>query len=111
MELHNILFGRNPEDLRGIQLVINAADLSKCFHDMQRWVERCIREESSPEYYTRHELAELLHVTLTTIDKYAASGKLPKPIKQGRRTLFEKAATNFYIRNDTPPRPRCRQLS
>lgn len=110
MELHNLLYGRNPQELRNIQLVICAEDLSKCFHDMQRWIERCIREESQPEYYTRHELAELLHVTLATVDKYAASGKLPKPIKQGRRTLFDKAATNFYIKNNTPPKPRYKQF-
>jgi excisionase family DNA binding protein len=100
MDLHNILYSADPSELKNVQLVVNAADLRQCFDEQEKWIRSVIKEASEPEYYTREELSQLLHISLPTIDRRVESGKLPKPIKHGRRVLFDKSSVNCYIKEN-----------
>lgn len=44
-----------------------------------------------PQYYTREEVAELLHVSQTTLNKWRRAGVLV-PVKLGGRTLYPATA-------------------
>lgn len=46
---------------------------------------------AQPQYYTREEIAELLHVSQTTLSKWRKAGTLI-PIKVGGRTLYPATA-------------------
>jgi excisionase family DNA binding protein len=41
----------------------------------------------SQDYYTTRDLAELLHLTQTTVRHLAEQGLLPRPIRLGRNVL------------------------
>ena len=97
MDLHAILYSNDPHELQHVQLVINAAELRQCFLDQEKWIKETIREATEPQYYTREELANRLHVSLPTIDRNIENGKLPKPVRHGRRVLFNKADVNYHI--------------
>lgn len=100
MDLHAILHTNDPRELQHVQLVVNAAELRQCFLDQEKWIRETIREATEPEYYTRDELSRLLHISLPTLDRRVERGELPKPVKHGRRVLYEKSAVNYYIKND-----------
>ncbi len=50
-------------------------------------------QESKPEYYTRKQLAETLHLSLGTLDQYVKCG-LIKSYKIGHRVLFKTEEVN-----------------
>lgn len=50
-----------------------------------------------PQYLTKAELATLLRVTTRTIENYARSGTLPKPLHVGRKALWARQETLSHI--------------
>lgn len=59
---------------------------------------RQMEEEKEPRYYSRKEVAELLHVSLPTLHAMIKGGAVV-PKKIGRRTLFEAKSVDEAIRN------------
>lgn len=88
MDLHNIL---NSPDAPNIQLVVNAADLKKCFEDFTNWGMERIKERDEPTNYSRKELKYILHVSDSTLNKYREKGIIPEPITINGRVLYNKA--------------------
>lgn len=56
-----------------------------------------LEAEKEPRYYSRKEVAELLHVTLPTLHAMI-NAKVLQPIKVGGRVLFEAQAVDEAIR-------------
>lgn len=96
MDLHNILYSPNAAN---IQVVINADELRKCFEKMELNIMQRIREHDEPQYYTREQLAQLLHVSAPTIYKYRRKGLLPEPVTIDGRVLYDKAQVRRSIKN------------
>jgi len=96
MDLHSLLYS-DSQNLSQVQLVVNAEDLRKCFDAQERWIRSVISDATNPEYYTRSEVSKLLHITLPTVDRWVETGKLPKPSKNGRRVLFNKASVQYVL--------------
>ena len=94
MDLHNILYSPNAAN---IQVVINAADLRKCFENLEQSIMQRIQEHDEPQFYTREQLAEVLHVTAPTIYKWRNKGLLPQPVTMNGRVLYEKAKVRQSI--------------
>lgn len=59
---------------------------------------RQLAEEEKPRYYTRQEVADLLHVSLPTVHSMMNEGVL-KPEKVGRRVLFAAQAVDDGLRD------------
>ena len=59
-----------------------------------------IKEQDEPEYYTREELADVLHVSLVTLGRWRESGLLPEPVKMDGRVLYDKAKVRDMIENN-----------
>lgn len=59
-----------------------------------------------PVYFTRHMLADYLGVSLRSVDRWVAQGRLPKPRKVGSgqrgRVLFVREEVDDRLR-DLPP--------
>ena len=66
-----------------------------------------IKERDEPEYYTREDLAALLHVSLPTIYEYRKKGVIPDPVKVGDRVLFDKAKVHEAISSGRVRLKRC----
>lgn len=96
MDLNAIIYGDNAAK---IQLVVNAKDLRDLLDGAMAFAEKKIKERDEPDYYTREELAKLLHVSLPTIYEYRKKGMIPEPVKIGDRVLFDKAKVHEAISN------------
>jgi len=49
-------------------------------------------------YIRRYRLAELLGTSLSTLDRWVRSGKMPKPIKLGEKsTAFDAVEVNRWL--------------
>ena len=59
-----------------------------------------LEEEKEPRYYSRKEVADLLHVTLPTLHAMV-NAKALNPIKVGGRVLFNAQAVDEAIKNQT----------
>lgn len=59
---------------------------------------RQLQEEAKPRYYTRKQVADLLHVSLPTVHSMMNEGVL-KPEKVGRRVLFAAQAVDDGLRD------------
>lgn len=94
MDLHSIIYSQNAAN---IQVVINAAELRKCFEDLARFIMQRIQEHDEPQFYTREQLADMLHVSVPTIYNYRKKGLLPKPVTIEGRVLYDKAQVRQYI--------------
>lgn len=94
MDLNAII---RSENAGNIQLVVNAKDLRDLLDGAMAFAMKEIMERDEPEYYTREELAALLHVSQPTIYEYRKRGKLPEPVKIGDRVLFDKAKVHEAI--------------
>lgn len=94
MDLHNILYSPNAAN---IQVVINAEELRKCFDDLARFIMQRIQEHDEPQFYTREQLADMLHVSVPTIYNYRKKGLLPEPVTIEGRVLYEKAQVRKCI--------------
>ena len=51
--------------------------------------------------YTKNEIAEMLHVTVMTINNYIKAGKLEAVKLCNRRVLIPESALNAFLRNNT----------
>lgn len=94
MNLNDLIHSPNASQ---IQVVISAEDLRKCFEDFTAWGMQRIKEQDSPEYYSRDELAGLLHVTAPTIIAWRKKGLLPEPVTIEGRVLYDKAKVREAI--------------
>lgn len=94
MDLHNILYSPNAAN---IQVVINAEELRKCFEKMELNIMQRIREHDEPQFYTREQLADMLHVSVPTIYNYRKKGLLPEPVTIEGRVLYDKAQVRQCI--------------
>lgn len=54
-------------------------------------------ESTAPQYYTREQAGELLHVSQTTLTKWRQAGTLI-PVKIGGRTLYPSEAITKALR-------------
>lgn len=104
MDLNAII---RSEDAANIQLVVNAKDLRDLLDGAIAFATKKIKERDEPEYYTREELAALLHVSLPTIYEYRKKGVIPDPVKVGDRVLFDKAKVHEAISSGRVRLKRC----
>ena len=94
MSLNDIIHSPNAAN---IQVVVNAEDLRKCFESFIAWGMQRIEERDEPKYYSREELAELLHVSQPTLLNYRKKGILPEPVTIEGRVLYDKAKVREAI--------------
>ena len=95
MDLNAII---RSENAANIQLVVNAKDLRDLLDGAMAFAIKTIKERDEPEYYTREELEQLLHVTSPTLIEYRRKGKIPEPIKVANgRVLYNKTEIHKAI--------------
>lgn len=94
MDLNSII---RSDGAANIQLVVNAKDLRDLLDGAMAFAMKKIKERDEPEYYTREELAKVLHVSLPTIYEYRKKGVIPEPVKIGDRVLYDKAKVHEAI--------------
>ena len=94
MDLNAIM--HSPE-ASNIQLVVSAKDLKDCFESWMKFAIQTIKDRDEPEYYTRDELKELLHVTDPTLLQYRKKGFIPEPVIIEGRVLYDKAEVRKAI--------------
>lgn len=95
MDLNAIIRSDNADK---IQLVVNAKDLRDLLDGAMKFAMQTIKERDEPEYYTREEICELLHVSKPTLHNYRKKGLVPEPIKvDGGRVLFNKVDVHQAI--------------
>lgn len=94
VDLNSILHSENAAN---IQLVINAQDLRECFESWMQFALQQQKEREEDPYYTREQLAKMLHVSAPTLISYRKKGLIPKPIILDGRTLYRKAEVNEAI--------------
>ena len=94
MDLNSIIRGENAAN---IQLVINAKDLRDLLDSAMAFAIKTIKERDEPTYYTREELADILHVSQPTLLDYRKKGLIPEPVKVGDRVLFDKVKVREAI--------------
>ena len=88
MDLNTIIRSDNAAN---IQLVVTAKDLRDLLDGAMKFAMQTIKERDEPTYYTREELAAVLHVSQPTLLEYRKKGWLPEPVKIGGRVLYDKA--------------------
>lgn len=98
MDLQMLIQSDNAQN---IQVVINAADLKKCFDDLRKWCIDFIKEETDPQYLTRKEIEKRLHISTVTVYSWVKKGWLPEPVKINGRVLWEKSKVRDYINSNT----------
>jgi len=96
MDLNSII---RSEGAESIQLVVSAKDLRDLLDGAMAFAMKRIKERDEPTYYTREELADLLHVSQPTLLDYRKKGLIPEPIKVGDRVLFDKVKVREAIEN------------
>ncbi len=91
--LQSIFIAGSPNAL----IVMSAKDLSDFADSLIRRTQKIVEEQCNPQYYDVEELAELLHVTKTTVYNLAHDGRL-RPLKVGRKTVFNRAHVQDAIK-------------
>lgn len=94
MDLNSII---RSENAASIQLVVNAKDLRDLIDTAMEFASKKIKERDEPEYYSREELAMLLHVSQPTLLNYRKKGILPEPVTIEGRVLYDKAKVRESI--------------
>lgn len=94
MDLTSII---RSDTAANIQLVVNAKDLRDFADKLIAYATKTIKERDEPDYYTREQLADKLHVSLVTLNRWKNAGKLPEPITIEGRVLYDKAAVRDTI--------------
>lgn len=89
MDLNALIYSENAAN---IQVVVNAKDLRDFADRLVDFATRKIKERDEPDYYTRDELLEKLHVSDPTLRSYREKGLIPEPVTIGGRVLYDKAA-------------------
>ena len=82
------------ENAANIQVVVSAKDLRDFADRLMAFATQKIKERDEPDYYTREELLEKLHVSDPTLRNYREKGLIPAPVTIGGRVLYDKAAIN-----------------
>ena len=88
MDLNTLIHSENAGN---IQLVVNAKDLRDLLDGAIAFAMQRIKEQDEPTYYTRNELAAVLHVSQPTLLEYRKKGIIPEPVKINGRVLYDKA--------------------
>lgn len=94
MDLNSII---RSEGAESIQLVVSAKDLRDLLDGAMAFAIKTIKERDEPTYYTREELAGILHVSQPTLLEYRKKGLIPEPVKVGDRVLFDKVKVREAI--------------
>lgn len=94
MDLNSII---RSEGAESIQLVVSAKDLRDLLDGAMAFAIKTIKERDEPTYYTREQLADILHVSQPTLLEYRKKGLIPEPVKVGDRVLFDKAKVREAI--------------
>ena len=89
MDLNALIYSENAAN---IQVVVNAKDLRDFADRLVAFATQKIKERDEPDYYTRDELLEKLHVSDPTLRSYREKGLIPEPVTIGGRVLYDKAA-------------------
>ena len=89
MDLNALIYSENAAN---IQVVVNAKDLRDFADRLMAFATQKIKERDEPDYYTRDELLEKLHVSDPTLRSYREKGLIPEPVTIGGRVLYDKAA-------------------
>lgn len=89
MDLNSLIYSENAAN---IQVVVNAKDLRDFADRLVAFATQKIKERDEPDYYTRDELLEKLHVSDPTLRSYREKGLIPEPVTIGGRVLYDKAA-------------------
>lgn len=87
MDLKSIV---NSPQAANTLLVVSAEDLRNLLDDAMKFAIRTIKERDEPDFYTRDELADKLHITLVTLGRWREKGYLPEPLTVDGRVLFDK---------------------
>ena len=96
MDLNALIYSENAAN---IQVVVNAKDLRDFADRLMAFATQKIKERDEPDYYTRQELQQLLHVSEPTILKWREKGFLPMPSTIDGRVLYNKAEVHAAIRD------------
>ncbi len=94
MDINALVYSDNAAN---VQLVISAKDLRDFADRLVAFATQKIKEADEPDYYTREELMEKLHVSDPTLRSYREKGLIPKPVTIGGRVLYNKAEVNKAI--------------
>ena len=94
MDLNSIIYSENAAN---IQVVINAKDLRDFADRLVDFATKKIKEQNEPEYYTREELQQMLHVSAPTLVTYRKKGLIPTPVTIDGKVLYNKAEVNKAI--------------
>lgn len=97
MDLMSLIRSGNAAN---IQLVVNAEDLRDFADKLMAYATKTIKERDVPDYYTREQLADKLHVSLVTLNRWKKTGILPEPITIEGRVLYDKAAVRDTINSN-----------
>ena len=89
MDLNALIYSDNAAN---IQVVVCAKDLRDFADRLVAFATQKIKERDEPDYYTRDELLEKLHVSDPTLRSYREKGLIPNPVTIGGRVLYDKAA-------------------
>lgn len=96
MDLNALVYSDNAAN---VQLVISAKDLRDFADNLIEFASKKIKERDEPDYYTRQELQNLLHVSEPTILKWREKGLLPMPSTIEGRVLYNKAEVHAAIKD------------
>lgn len=94
MDLSTIIHSENSAN---IMLMVSAKDLGDLLDRAMQFAMKTMKERDEPDYYTREQLAQKLHVSLVTLNRWRQAGKLPEPVTIEGRVLYDKAAVRDTI--------------
>jgi predicted DNA-binding transcriptional regulator AlpA len=97
MDLNDIIHSENAGN---IQLVVTAKDLRELLDGAMAFAMKRIKEADEPSYYSRDELAAMLHVSQPTLLEYRKKGWIPEPVKMDGRVLYDKAKVRDALANN-----------
>ena len=83
-----------------ILLVVSANDLRQLLEDAMDFAMKTIKEREEPSFYTRDELADKLHVSLVTLNRWRKEGRIPEPVTIDGRVLFDKAKVRDMLNSN-----------
>ena len=90
----------HSENAANIMLVVSAADLKTLLDDAINFAIKTNKEREEPSYYTRQELADKLHISLVTLNRWRDNGLLPEPVIIDRHVLYDKAKVRNTLANN-----------
>ena len=97
MELKDII---KSDDAGKIMLIVSAKDLRTLLEDAMNFAMNTMKERDEPSFYTREELADKLHISLVTLQRWRKMGYLPQPVTIDGRVLYDKAKVRDVIQGN-----------